>query len=136
MASMPIALADCYDSGYEFQMQGYMILWDAMQWSVDYVLVNTPEDLIGYEPPSLHIVDHIPEHLRVTSWVVERDRTLEALIRDKVAAARRYYRQVLNEFDRTHRLPGGPPQDAPAKPPPAPRAAVDAKAAEPTFPYF
>jgi hypothetical protein len=102
MESMPIVLADCYDSGYEWQMQGYEILWDANTWSVDYLLLSTPEDLIGYEPPSLHYVDHIPERLRWTSWLVERDRALEALIVDKVLAARRYYREVLNEFDRTH----------------------------------
>lgn len=106
MATMPIVLADCYDSGYEWQMQGYNILWDADQWSVDYLLVSTPEELVAYEPPSLHYVDHIPEHLRWTTWLVDRDRALESLIVDKVLAARRYYREVLNEFDRTHQLPG------------------------------
>ena len=109
MATMPIVLADCYDSGYEHQMQGYRILWDAETWSVDYLLVSTPEELVGYEPPSLHYVDHIPEHMRWTSWLVKRDRALESLIVDKVLAARRYYRQVLNEFDRTHVLPGEAP---------------------------
>jgi len=59
MASMPIVLADCYDSGYEWQMQGYNILWDAARWSVDYLLVDTPEELVGYEPASLHFVSHI-----------------------------------------------------------------------------
>lgn len=136
MASMPITLADCYDSGYEWQMRGYMALWDAERWSVDYVLVSTPEDLIGYEPPSLHVVDHIPEHHRVTSWVVTRDRALEWLIRDKVAAARRYYRQVLNEFDRTHCLPGEEPEAAAPEPAPATRADAPAQAAELALPDF
>lgn len=106
MATMPIVLADCYDSGYEWQMQGYNILWDALQWSVDYLLVSTPDELVGYEPPSLHYVDHIPEHLRWTTWLVQRDRAVESLIVDKVLAARRYFRQALNEFDRTHRPAG------------------------------
>lgn len=109
MATMPIVLADCYDSGYEWQMQGYEILWDADTWSVDYTLVDTPEDLIGYEPQHLHFVSHIPEHMRWTTWMVKRDRSLESLIVDKVLAARRYYRQVLNEFDRTHAMPGADP---------------------------
>lgn len=129
MASMPIALADAYDSGYEWQMQGYMILWDADLWSVDYLLVNTPDDLIGYEPPALHCVDHIPEHLRWTTWTVERDRSLEPLILAKVSAARRYFREVLNEFDRTHRLPG-------AAPAPAPAPAAVKPLAEPALPDF
>lgn len=104
METMPIVTDDCYDSGYEWQMQGYEILWDAETWSVDYLLVNTPEDLIGLEPPALHYVTHIPERMRWTTWMVQRDRALEALIVDKVLAARRYYRQMLNEFDRTHRI--------------------------------
>lgn len=138
MESMPIVLADCYDSGYEYQMQGYEILWDADTWSVDYLLVSTPEELIGFEPPSLHFVDHIPEALRWTSWTVQRDRKLESLITDKVLAARRYYRQVLNEFDRTHG--GRIPEAAPAAEPPpwaeAPTPAPTTKPAEVLAPNF
>lgn len=132
METMPIVLADCYDSGYEWQMQGYEILWDADTWSVDYVLVNTPDEFIGLEPQHLHFVDHIEERFRWTTWTVQRDRALESLIVDKVLAARRYYRQVLNEFDRTH---GGkvPPWEgvaylsqvtAPAAPAPSPTRAA------------
>jgi len=114
MENMPIVLADCYDSGYEWQMQGYEILWDAETWSVDYLLVSTPAELIGYEPPALHMVDDIPEHLRWTSWPVQRDRSKESLILDKVLAARRYYREVLNEFDRAHTLRLSPAETAAA----------------------
>lgn len=147
MESMPIVLADAYDSDYEFQMQGYQILWDAETWSVDYLLVSTPEELVGFEPPSLHYVDHIAEHLRWTSWLVNRNRAIESLIVDKVLAARRYYAQALNDFDRTHTLPGelvgefGPTDDLAAPPwtePTAPAAAparITTKAADvlPTF---
>lgn len=134
METMPIVLADCYDSGYEWQMQGYEILWDADTWSVDYMLVDTPEELIGYEPQHLHFVSHIRENLRWTTWTVKRDRALESLIVDKVLAARRYYRQVLNEFDRTHTLPGADPSapwfaEAPAQATPSP---APAPAARPT----
>jgi hypothetical protein len=126
MESMPIVLADCYDSGYEWQMQGYEVLWDADTWSVDYLLVNTPEDLIGFEPQALHFVSHIPEQLRWTTWLVKRDRALESLIVDKVLAARRYYRQVLNEFDRSHGNGGQPSAAAfaPVAPPAAPKPVV------------
>ena len=143
MATMPIVLADCYDSGYEYQMRGYMSdgMWDADRWSVDYLLLSTPEELIGYEPPSLHYVDHIHEHLRWTRWMVQRDLAIESLIVAKVLAARRYYRDVLNEFDRTHRLPGdaaistppwadATPTTAPAAP--APKFTTAAELA-PTF---
>lgn len=118
METMPIALADCYDSGYEWQMHGYNWLWDALRWSVDYVLVSTPEELIGIEPQALHYVDHIEDRLRWTPWVVERDASVEGLITDKVLAARRYFREVLAEFDRVHRGALPPAETSPAIPDP------------------
>lgn len=93
---------DCEDALYEWQMRGYMKLWDADEWEVNYALVDTPERLIGYEDLSLHIVGHIPEHHRLTSWVVKRDLAKEALIATKVRIARNYYAQVVMEFDAAH----------------------------------
>lgn len=102
IATFPICLTDCLDREYEWQMRGYMWLWGASEWEVNYCLVNTPEDLIGYEPLTLHFVDHIPKHMRVTTWTVTRDAEKEALIAEKVKAARLYYAEVIAEFDRTH----------------------------------
>lgn len=93
---------DCEDKLYEWQMRGYMKLWDADEWEVNYALVDTPENLIGYEPLQMHIVSHIPEHMRLTSWVIKRDKEKEALIEERVKAAREYFREVIAEFDRTH----------------------------------
>lgn len=107
IATFPITTADCVDKLYEWQMHGYMWLWDADEWEVNYALVNTPEDLIGYEPLTLHFVDHIPAHQRITSWTIARDRTKELLIAEKVKHARAYYAEVLDEFDRTHQVTSG-----------------------------
>lgn len=93
---------DCADKLYEWQMRGYMALWDADEWEVNYALVDTPDDLIGYEPLQLHVVSHIPEHLRLTTWTVTRDSAKEKLIREKVTAAREYYAQLIAEFERNH----------------------------------
>lgn len=101
-ASFPITVADCEDKVYEYQMRTYMRLWDAPRWHVDYVLLDTPVDLIRYEPLSLHIVSHIPEHHRVTTWTVTRDLEIEARMVEKVKAARLYYAEVMREFDTTH----------------------------------
>lgn len=101
---------------YEWQCRAYMALWDARRWTVAYALVNTPEHLIGYDPPSMHFFDHIPEHMRLTLWTLERDAKLEALMREKVRHARDYYAQVMADFDRTHRLPGAA-DAAPGNPP-------------------
>lgn len=120
-ATFPIAAADCEDKLYEWQMRGYMALWDAPEWEVNYALVDTPEKLIGFEPLQMHIVGHIPEHMRITTWTVTRDADKEAAIFEKVKHARLYYAEVIAEFDRTHRLAsvvdGSPPWefvDAPA----------------------
>lgn len=104
-ASFPISVIDCEDKVYEYQMRTYMRLWDAPRWHVDYVLVDTPADLIRHEPLAMHIVSHLPEHHRVTTWTVERDLAIEAKMVEKVKAARDYYAEVIAEFDRTHRSP-------------------------------
>ena len=93
---------DCEDKLYEWQMRGYMWLWDADEWEVNYALVDTPERLIGYEPLQLHVISHIPEHLRLTTWLIERDFAKERAIAEKVEAAREYYAEVIEEFDHIH----------------------------------
>jgi len=101
-ATFPISVADCVDKLYEYQMRGYMALWDADEWHVDYVLVDTPDKLIGYEPMQMHLVSHIPERMRVTTWTVTRDKAIEEAIFQKIVHARGYYAQVIAEFESTH----------------------------------
>jgi hypothetical protein len=104
---------------YEWQCRAYMALWDAPRWHIAYALVNTPERLIGYEPQSMHFFDHIPEHMRLTVWTIERDAEKEAAMREKVKQARAYYAEVVAEFDRTHKPRNATPTQAkPAAPAP------------------
>ena len=102
IATFPITVADCEDRLYEWQMRGYMALWDADEWEVNYCLVDTPDRLIGFEPMPLHVVSHLPEWMRVTTWTVKRDLEKEAAIYEKVKAANEYMKLVLQEFDQTH----------------------------------
>jgi hypothetical protein len=88
-----------------------MLLWDSPRWHLDYCLLDTPPDLIGYEPASLHVVGHIPEHMRLTTWTIERDAVKEALIATKIAAAQDYYAKVIEDFERTHPLSAFPNGD-------------------------
>lgn len=104
IATFPICVTDCEDRLYEWQMRGYMALHDADEWEVNYALVDTPAHLIGFEPMPLHVVSHIPEHMRLTTWLVKRDAAKEAAIYEKVKHAREYFAQVIEEFDRTHTL--------------------------------
>lgn len=100
--TFPGWLVDAIDSGYEWQMRGYMMLWDADQWEVNYALVDTPERLIGFEPIQMHLVSHIPEHQRLTSWIIERDFEKEREMIAKVKAAREYFAEVIQDFDQVH----------------------------------
>ena len=102
IATFPIIVADCEDKLYEWQMRCYMALWDADEWEVNYCLVDTPDRLIGFEPMQLHVVSHLPEWMRVTTWTVKRDLEKEAAIYEKVKAANEYLNSVINEFDQTH----------------------------------
>jgi hypothetical protein len=101
-ATFPLLEVDCKDNLYEWQMRGYMALWNASEWEVNYALVNTPERLIGYEPASMHFFDHIPERMRLTTWVVTRDMEKEAAMFEKVKHARNYFAEVVAEFDKIH----------------------------------
>ena len=40
-ATFPITVSDCKDSLYEWQMRGYMRLWEADAWEVNYALITT-----------------------------------------------------------------------------------------------
>lgn len=104
-ATFPITVADCRDSLYEWQMRGYMALWNAGAWEVNYCLLSTPESLTKWEPLFMHFVDHIPEHMRITTWTVERDKEKEERMFEKVKHARAYFAQVIEEFASTHPEP-------------------------------
>lgn len=103
IATFPIHVTDCIDKLYEWQMRGYMALWNADAWEVNYCLVDTPERLIGFEPMELHYVSGVPEEMRVTTWEITRDKEKEEAIYEKVKHAQEYFRQVVEEFDRTHK---------------------------------
>lgn len=102
LQTFPICEADCADKLYEWQMRGYMALWDADEWHVDYAMLDTPDHLVGFEPLQLHMVGHIPERLRLTTWTVKRDAEKEAAIWEKVKHARAYFQEVIEGFDRAH----------------------------------
>ena len=120
VATFPLSeddIADTQRKLYEYQLRAYMRLWDKPRARLAYCLVDTPEKLIGFEPLQLHVVSHLPENLRVTTWVVERDAVIEARMLDRIEAARHYYAEVIAEFDRTHGAGEAAPAGiAPTKP--------------------
>jgi len=87
---------------YEWQMRGYMKLWDVDEAEVAYCLVNTPDELVGYEDPDLHYVDHIDEVLRVTRVQYTRDRELEDKMEARALAAQKYVIEAMQRIGEEH----------------------------------
>jgi hypothetical protein len=90
------------DKTYYWQMQAYMWLYDKPQAEICYCMVSTPEELIGYENPSIHQVDHIAPQLRVTRWVIDRDPEADKKIIEKVTAARDFYTSIIDRIGKEH----------------------------------
>lgn len=89
-------------SEYEWQMRGYMQLWDCEEAEVCYCLLDTPDDLIAHEDEQLHIVSDIPAHMRITSKVYQRDLMLERLMVEKIEAAREFIALELEQIKADH----------------------------------
>ncbi|MFC3338774.1 hypothetical protein [Paracandidimonas soli] len=102
LETFPAWTVDAINGTYEWQMRGYMWLWDADEWEVNYALVDTPERLIRDEPLDLHLVSHIPERMRLTSVVIKRDFDKEREMMAKVKAAREYMGEIIEEFEQSH----------------------------------
>lgn len=97
-------VAEAQRKTYEYQMRGYMRLWNVDTWHIDHCIVDTPPELLSkFDPVQLHVVSHIPEHHRVTTWTVKRDPAIEAAMIEKIKFAREYYAAVISLFDQTHR---------------------------------
>ena len=87
---------------YEWQGRAYMHLWDVPEHEVAFCLVDTPEELIRYEPEHIHIVSHIPPEMRVTRVRYQRDLKLEALMIERCQAAVEYVREEMHRIAEEH----------------------------------
>jgi hypothetical protein len=95
LATFPATMFAGQDKDYEWQLRGYCMLWDVPLGEINYAMVNTPDELIRFEDPGMHYVDHIDPSLRITRVPYERDRSLEDRIKEKVEAARKYFDEIV-----------------------------------------
>jgi len=102
LATFPATSKAGQDKLYEWQGRAYMWLWDVDQFEIAYCLVNTPDDLIGWEDANLHYVDHIAEQLRVTRVPYLRDKALEQKIQVRVEAANEYMDLMVKQIAEEH----------------------------------
>lgn len=85
-------------SGYDWQVRVYMMLYNVDVAYIDYCLVSTPIDLIGYEDEEKHIVDHIEPSKRVTSVMIKRDENIDKDIKDKYILCNEQYKKYVEQL--------------------------------------
>lgn len=102
ISTFPATIAAGKDKGYEWQLRAYMWLWDVDHAEIAYCLVDTPDELIGYENEQLHAVSHINPELRVTVVPYERNRDLEKKIVTRVEAANAYLDLMVKQIATEH----------------------------------
>ena len=98
LATFPIWPDEAANTGYEWQLRAYMLLWDCPRAELAYCMVTTPEHLRKWENPDMHIVDHIPEHMRITKLPFERDAALETQMLERIRLALAYFDQLKEEY--------------------------------------
>lgn len=90
---------------YEWQLRGYMWLYDKPKACTVHCLVNTPPHLIRFDD-GIHEFDHIPPSKRViVGNIVYRDIELEKAMIEKITLAREYYDELLQAFNVKNELP-------------------------------
>lgn len=94
----PKTWQDAYNSTYEWQGRAYMMLFDTMEHYVDHLLIDTPDELIGYEDKSMHKMYNLTYEQRHTSIRFMRDSAKEEILKLAVKLARIYateYEEIL-----------------------------------------
>lgn len=89
-------------SDYEWQARGYMCLFDLPRWDIAFCMVDTPDDLIGYESHVIHKVSEIDPQLRVTAVSYLRDPEKESRMLEKARAAQLYIAETIERIKTIH----------------------------------
>ena len=86
-------------SGYDWQLRGYMLLYNKNKGEVCYCLTQTPTELLTpWDDIKLHNVDHIDPSDRITSVIIERDKEIEKEIKKQYEVANAYFKERLAEL--------------------------------------
>lgn len=98
--TFPATPSEGQNSDYEWQGRAYMWLYDRPSFELVYVMYTTPDELLTeWDNMSIHRVDHIPMHQRITVLNFERDEMYEDLIRDRLIHCNEYYSKYVNELN-------------------------------------
>jgi hypothetical protein len=100
LETFPATASEAHDKDYEWQVRGYMMLYNRPKAEVVFCMVSTDSELLtAWDNQSIHQVDHIEPRFRVTSVKYERDEEIEAGIIEKLKAAQEYYIDYVNQLN-------------------------------------
>lgn len=92
--TFPVMPEEGYDSGYEWQLRAYMMLYDRPKAELIYCMVTTSNELLNeWENLAIHRVDHIAPEKRITVLTFERDEQKEMEIIERLKVCTEYYNQ-------------------------------------------
>jgi hypothetical protein len=92
LETFPASPEDVNNKDYEWQLRGYMMLYNKPKAELAYCMVNTPDYLLKeWDNWDIHKVDKFDPFLRVTTISFERDRDKERDIIDRVIECGKFY---------------------------------------------
>lgn len=100
LETFPAWSKDAHKKDYEWQLRGYMYLYDKPESQIAYCMVSTPEELCKYEPREIHFVDHISPELRVTTIDYTRDSDIENKMLERLDLLGIEYKRLHEELIR------------------------------------
>lgn len=98
--TFPATPSEGESSDYEWQGRAYMWLYDRPEFELIYTMYDTHDDLLtDWDNRTIHKVNHIPSHHRITVITYKRDEQYEDLIRERLIHCNEYYSQYVNELN-------------------------------------
>lgn len=100
LETFPATPSEGESSDYEWQGRAYMWLYDRPEFELIYTMYDTHDDLLtDWDNRTIHKVNHIPSHHRITVITYHRDEQYEDLIRERLIHCNEYYSQYVNELN-------------------------------------
>ncbi len=94
LETFPASPEDVNNKDYEWQLRGYMMLYNKPKAELAYCMVSTPDYLLKeWDNLDIHKVDKHDPFLRVTTISFERDTEKEELIAQRVKDCRDFYNE-------------------------------------------
>ena len=94
LETFPASPEDVNNKDYEWQLRGYMMLYNKPKAELAYCMVSTPDYLLKeWDNWDIHKVDKHDQFLRVTTISFERDTEKEELIAQRVKDCREFYNE-------------------------------------------